>query len=73
MIYLVEWTHGDGMDQHAEVADLSPIEADAVRSLLNELGAIEIHVYEPSATSTLSELLDMIHEDLGTAEEAAIG
>lgn len=64
-IYLIEWTHDDGMDQHEHVADLTPAEADWIRAELYERQAVDPHVYEPSPTvASCQELVDIIREDL---------
>jgi hypothetical protein len=63
-IYLIEWTHGDGMDQHQEVAVLTADQANTIRAFLAERGALDPHVYEAIATNTFEDLVEVIEDDL---------
>jgi hypothetical protein len=63
-IYLIEWTHGDGMDQHQEVAELTADQANTIRAFLAERDAVDPHVYEPLPTNTFEDLVGVIEDDL---------
>lgn len=63
-LYVIEWTHDDGMDQHEEFANLTPDQADDIRDLLDKRGALDPHVYEPMPTGSFRSLIKYIKEDL---------
>ena len=67
-LYSIEWTHGDGMDQHQEFADLTVAQANDIRILLDERKAVDGIVYEIAHTSSFEELTLTIEEDLPTEE-----
>ncbi|HEX5016564.1 MAG TPA: hypothetical protein VFX15_03140 [Actinomycetes bacterium] len=68
-LYIVEWTHDDGMDQHQEFANLTGSEAMYIKSLLDVRKAVDPQVWEVSPTATFEQLDEQIRYDLSLEGE----
>jgi hypothetical protein len=67
-IYVVEWTHGDGMDQHQHFVEATPEQAGAIGNLLLDREAINVEVYGLYAEA-FEDVLDAIKDDLPAEDE----
>jgi len=67
-LYAIEWTHGDGMDQHGSYADLTEEQAIEIRDLLTNNGGLNVEVYQPWA-DTYENLVREIKDDLVEEED----
>ncbi len=67
-LYIVYWTHDDGMDEHEEVALLTLEQASVIEDRLYNLGAINYGVTDVLANAQpFEDVMATINEDIPQA------